>query len=48
MVGATADMVLQPYGACVAGSIAGIVSTVGYKVISGKEGRKDGGKKNHL
>jgi len=36
MVGATADMVLQPYGACVAGSIAGIVSTVGYKVISGK------------
>jgi len=36
MVGATADMLLQPYGAMVAGSIAGIVSTVGYKTIGGK------------
>ena len=33
MVGSTADMVLQPYGACVAGSVAGMVSTIGYKVV---------------
>jgi len=36
MVGATADLVLQPYGACVAGSLAGIISTIGYKTISSK------------
>ena len=29
MVGATADMVLQPYGAAVAGSVAGIIATIG-------------------
>ncbi|XP_023323296.1 ammonium transporter Rh type A [Eurytemora carolleeae] len=34
MVGATADMVLQPYGACLAGTLAGIVSTIGFKYIT--------------
>ena len=32
VVGATADMVLQPYGAVTAGTIAGIISCLGYKV----------------
>ena len=32
IVGATADMILQPYGAVTAGTIAGIVSCLGYKV----------------
>ena len=36
MVGATADMMLQPYGAVMAGTVAGIVSTVGYKTIGEK------------
>ena len=33
MVGATADLMLQPYGAFLAGSLAGLVSTFGYQVI---------------
>ena len=32
IVGATADMILQPYGAVTAGTIAGVVSCLGYKV----------------
>merc|ERR1712110_528459 len=36
VVGASADMVLQPYGAFLAGSAAGVLSTIGYKTISGK------------
>ena len=36
MVGATADMVLQPYGAVTAGTIAGAVSCFGYKYLNGK------------
>ena len=32
IVGATADMVLQPYGAVTAGTIAGTISCLGYKV----------------
>ena len=36
IVGATADMILQPAGAVTAGSLAGLVSTVGYKVLGGK------------
>ena len=31
-VGATADMLLQPYGAVTAGTIAGGLSCLGYKV----------------
>ena len=31
-VGATADMLLQPYGAVTAGTIAGVLSCLGYKV----------------
>ena len=33
MVGAVSDLVLQPYGAIIAGSIAGIVATFGYQVL---------------
>ena len=33
IVGATADLMLQPYGAFLAGSVAGLVSTFGYQVI---------------
>ena len=32
IVGATADMILQPYGAVTAGTIAGVISCLGYKV----------------
>ena len=32
-VGAIADLSLQPYGAVVIGSVAGILSTIGYQVI---------------
>ena len=35
-MGAAADMILQPAGAVTAGSLAGLVSTVGYKVLGGK------------
>ena len=31
IVGATADMILQPYGAVTAGTIAGTISCLGYK-----------------
>ena len=34
-VGATADMLLQPYGAVTAGTIAGVLSCLGYKVGHG-------------
>ena len=34
-VGATADMLLQPYGAVTAGTIAGALSCLGYKVGHG-------------
>ena len=36
IVGATADMILQPAGAVTAGSLAGLVSTLGYRVLGGK------------
>ena len=36
IVGATADMILQPAGAVTAGSLAGLVSTLGYKILGGK------------
>ena len=32
-VGAIADLMMQPYGAILIGSSAGIISTVGYQVI---------------
>ena len=32
IVGATADLMLQPYGAFIAGSAAGLVATFGYQV----------------
>ena len=35
-VGATADMLLQPYGAVTAGTIAGVLSCLGYKVGHGQ------------
>ena len=31
-MGATADLMLQPYGAFLAGCIAGLVATFGYQV----------------
>ena len=33
IVGATADLMLQPYGAFCAGCVAGCISTFGYQVI---------------
>ena len=33
-IGACADLVVQPYGCLIVGSIAGIVSTVGYSYIT--------------
>ena len=36
IVGATADLMLQPYGAFLAGCVAGLVATFGYQVISFK------------
>ena len=32
-VGAIADLVLQPYGVLIIGSIAGMISTIGYQII---------------
>ena len=32
IVGATADLMLQPYGAFLAGSVGGLVATFGYQV----------------
>ena len=32
-VGAIADLMLQPYGAFVAGTICGVVSTLGYRIF---------------
>ena len=32
-VGAVADLMLQPYGAFLAGSLTGIVSTVGFRKL---------------
>lgn len=34
-VGAIADLMLQPYGAILIGSAAGILSTIGYQFIQG-------------
>ena len=34
IVGATADLMLQPYGAFAAGCVGGLVSTFGYQVCS--------------
>ena len=33
MMGACADLMVQPYGAVVAGCVAGCVSTFGYQII---------------
>ena len=33
IVGASADLMMQPYGAFLAGCVAGCVSTFGYQVI---------------
>ncbi len=33
VVGAVADLMLNPYGAFVAGSVAGVVSTLGFKKL---------------
>ncbi|GAB1603227.1 ammonium transporter Rh type B-like [Argonauta hians] len=33
-VGTSADLMIQPYGAIIIGSVAGIVSTIGYKYIT--------------
>ncbi len=33
VVGAVADLLVQPYGAVVAGSVAGAVATSGYQVL---------------
>ena len=33
IVGATADLMLQPYGAFLAGCVAGLVATFGYQVL---------------
>ena len=35
-VGAIAHMMLQPYGAILIGSFAGILSTIGYQIIQVK------------
>jgi ammonium transporter Rh len=32
-VGAVADLMLQPYGALVAGTVVGIISTLGFKKL---------------
>ena len=32
-VGALADLMIQPYGAFVAGSLCGVLSTLGYKFL---------------
>ena len=32
-VGAVADLMIQPYGAMIAGSLAGMISTFGYQVV---------------
>ena len=37
IVGACADLMLQPYGAFLAGSVAGLVSTFGYQVSTAAE-----------
>ena len=34
IVGATADLMLQPYGAFTAGCVAGLVATFGYQVTT--------------
>lgn len=36
IVGAVSDLVLQPYGAIIAGSIAGAVATFGYQILQVK------------
>ena len=36
IVGASADLMLQPFGALLAGCLAGTVSTLGYQVVQGK------------
>ena len=41
-VGAVADLVIQPYGALVAGSLAGCLATAGYKVVGGWLGERLG------
>ena len=35
VVGAVCNLLLQPYGAVLAGSVVGIVSTFGYQVVQG-------------
>ena len=41
IVGSVANLLLQPYGAIVAGSVAGIISTFGYQYLQVQiEGRK--------
>ena len=35
-VGAIADLMIQPYGAFLAGSVTGIISTVGFRKLQGK------------
>ena len=37
IVGASADLMLQPYGALCAGCVAGSISTFGYQVIQVKK-----------
>jgi ammonium transporter Rh len=36
VVGAVADMPIQPFGAMIIGSIAGIISTLGYQYLTPK------------
>ena len=36
-VGAIADLMLQPYGALLIGSFAGMISTVGYQIVQVKK-----------
>ena len=35
-VGAVADLMLQPYGAFIAGSLTGVISTLGFKKLQVK------------
>ena len=32
-VGAVADLMIQPYGAFIAGTVCGIISTLGYRLL---------------
>ena len=48
-VGTAADMMVQPYGALLIGSVAGILSVIGFSIITvGPEWRRGGGRREEM